>query len=44
MGAGQFLHANPGGARLLSVLSLALLRRLSLDFRDLFQEGFAFDA
>ena len=44
VGAGQFLHANPGGARLLSVLSLqALPRRLSLDFRDLFQEGFAFD-
>jgi uncharacterized protein YhdP len=42
--AGQFLHADPGGARLLGVLSLqALPRRLSLDFRDLFQEGFAFD-
>ena len=43
--AGQFLHADPGSARLLSVLSLqALPRRLSLDFRDLFQEGFAFDS
>ncbi len=43
--AGQFLHADPGGARLLGVLSLqALPRRLSLDFRDLFQEGFAFDS
>jgi uncharacterized protein YhdP len=42
---GQFLHADPGGARLLSVLSLqALPRRLTLDFRDLFQEGFAFDS
>jgi uncharacterized protein YhdP len=42
--AGQFLHAEPGTARLLGVLSLqALPRRLSLDFRDLFQEGFAFD-
>jgi uncharacterized protein YhdP len=42
---GQFLHAEPGGARLLGVLSLqALPRRLSLDFRDLFQEGFAFDS
>ena len=43
--AGQFLHADPGSARLLGVLSLqALPRRLSLDFRDLFQEGFAFDS
>jgi uncharacterized protein (TIGR02099 family) len=43
--AGQFMHADPGGARLLGVLSLqALPRRLSLDFRDLFQEGFAFDS
>jgi uncharacterized protein (TIGR02099 family) len=42
--AGQFLHADPGNARLLGVLSLqSLPRRLSLDFRDLFQEGFAFD-
>jgi uncharacterized protein (TIGR02099 family) len=42
--AGQFLKAEPGAARLLSVLSLqSLPRRLALDFRDLFQEGFAFD-
>ena len=42
--AGQFLKAEPGAARLLGVLSLQQLpRRLSLDFRDLFQEGFAFD-
>ncbi len=41
---GQFLKAGPGAARLLSVLSLqALPRRLVLDFRDVFQEGFAFD-
>ncbi|MFP5399795.1 MAG: YhdP family protein [Gammaproteobacteria bacterium] len=41
---GRFLKAEPGAARLLSVLSLqALPRRLVLDFRDLFQEGFAFD-
>jgi len=41
---GQFLKAGPGAGRLLSVLSLqALPRRLVLDFRDLFQEGFAFD-
>lgn len=45
LGAGQFLHADPGGARLLGVLSLqALPRRLALDFRDLFQEGFVFDS
>jgi uncharacterized protein (TIGR02099 family) len=43
--AGQFLHGDPGAARLLGVLSLqSLPRRLSLDFRDLFQEGFAFDS
>ena len=42
--AGQFLKADPGAARLLGVLSLqSLPRRLSLDFRDVFQEGFAFD-
>lgn len=42
--AGQFLKVDPGAARLLGVLSLqSLPRRLSLDFRDLFQEGFAFD-
>ncbi|CAG1017875.1 hypothetical protein BURC_02575 [Burkholderiaceae bacterium] len=42
--SGQFLKVQPGAARLLSVLSLqSLPRRLVLDFRDLFQEGFAFD-
>ena len=42
--AGQFLKAGPGAGRLLSVLNLqALPRRLLLDFRDVFQEGFAFD-
>jgi len=42
---GQFLKAEPGAARLLSVLSLqSLPRRLVLDFRDVFQEGFAFDS
>jgi uncharacterized protein (TIGR02099 family) len=42
--AGQFLKAEPGAARLLGVLSLqALPRRLTLDFRDVFQQGFAFD-
>lgn len=43
--AGQFLKADAGAGRLLGVLSLqALPRRLALDFRDVFQEGFAFDA
>ena len=42
--SGQFLKAEPGAARLLGVLSLqSLPRRLTLDFRDVFQEGFAFD-
>jgi len=42
--AGQFLKADAGAARLLGVLSLqALPRRLLLDFRDVFEEGFAFD-
>ncbi|MEW6705748.1 MAG: YhdP family protein [Pseudomonadota bacterium] len=41
---GQFLKAGTGAARLLSVLSLqSLPRRLVLDFRDLFEDGFAFD-
>ncbi|WP_293188336.1 YhdP family protein [Ottowia sp.] len=44
VGAGQFLKAEPGIAKLLGVLSLqALPRRLTLDFRDLFSAGFAFD-
>jgi len=43
--AGQFLKAEPGAARLLSVLSLqSLPRRLAFDFRDLFEQGFAFDS
>ena len=41
---GQFLKTEPGAARLLGVLNLqALPRRLTLDFSDLFSEGFAFD-
>jgi uncharacterized protein (TIGR02099 family) len=41
---GQFLKADPGVTRLLGVLSLqSLPRRLTLDFKDLFSEGFAFD-
>jgi uncharacterized protein YhdP len=41
---GQFLKADPGIAKLLGVLSLqSLPRRLMLDFRDVFSEGFSFD-
>ena len=41
---GQFLKADPGLAKLLGVLSLqSLPRRLALDFRDVFSDGFAFD-
>ncbi|HEY6512630.1 MAG TPA: YhdP family protein [Burkholderiaceae bacterium] len=42
--SGQFLKVDAGAARLLGVLTLqSLPRRLMLDFRDLYQEGFAFD-
>jgi uncharacterized protein (TIGR02099 family) len=45
MGRGQFLKADAGAAKLLGVLSLqALPRRLLLDFRDVFYEGFVFDS
>jgi uncharacterized protein (TIGR02099 family) len=41
---GQFLKAEPGIAKLLGVLSLqSLPRRLTLDFRDVFSDGFSFD-
>lgn len=44
-GAGQFTKLEPGVGRLLGVLSLqALPRRMSLDFRDLFSQGFSFDS
>ncbi len=44
IGAGQFLKVDPSAAKLLGVLSLqSLPRRLTLDFRDVFSEGFAFD-
>lgn len=44
VGKGQFLKTEPGLAKLIGVLSLqSLPRRLSLDFRDVFAEGFAFD-
>ena len=41
---GQFLKVDPGVGKLLGLLSLqSLPRRLTLDFRDVFSEGFAFD-
>ncbi|GIZ50656.1 YhdP family protein [Noviherbaspirillum aridicola] len=44
LAAGQFLKADANAAKLLGVLSLqSLPRRLVLDFRDVFSEGFAFD-
>ncbi len=44
LASGRFLKTEPGAARLLSVLSLqSLPRRLALDFRDVFESGFAFD-
>lgn len=45
MSKGQFLKIDPGNTgRFMSVLSLqALPRLLTLDFRDIFSDGFAFD-
>jgi uncharacterized protein (TIGR02099 family) len=41
---GQFLKIDPGIGKLLGILSLqALPRRITLDFRDIFSDGFAFD-
>jgi uncharacterized protein (TIGR02099 family) len=41
---GQFVKLEPGIGKLLGILSLqALPRRVTLDFRDIFSEGFAFD-
>jgi uncharacterized protein YhdP len=42
---GQFLEIEPGAGKLLGLLSLqSLPRRLTLDFRDIFSEGFAFNS
>ena len=42
---GRFLDFEPGMGRILGILNIAALyRRLSLDFSDLFKEGFTFDA
>ena len=44
MNKGQILKVQPGVGRLFGLLSLqSLPRRLTLDFRDLFSNGFAFD-
>lgn len=41
---GQFVRLEPGIGKLLGILSLqALPRRITLDFRDIFSEGFAYD-
>jgi len=42
---GQFLKVDPGGiGKLISLMSLqSIPRRLTFDFRDLFEKGFAFD-
>lgn len=43
--SGQFNKLEPGVGRLLGVLSLqSLPRRITLDFRDVFSDGFAFDS
>jgi len=44
VGPGRFTKLEPGPGKLLGVLSLqALPRRVSLDYSDVFSEGFAFD-
>ena len=41
---GQFVKLDPGIGKLLGVMNLqSLPRRVSLDFRDVFSDGFAFD-
>ena len=41
---GQLVEIEPGAGRVLGLLSIAQLpRRLTLDFRDFFDKGFAFD-
>ncbi len=44
VGAGRLLDVEPGVGRMLGFMNLgALGRRLSLDFSDLYQQGFAFE-
>ncbi|MGV8944758.1 YhdP family protein, partial [Thermomonas sp.] len=43
-GNGRLLELEPGAGRVLGLLGIAQLpRRLTLDFRDFFEKGFAFD-
>ena len=42
--SGQFLKVQPGVGKLLGLISLqALPKRITLDFRDIFSDGFTFD-
>ena len=44
-GAGQLIQVEPGAGRILSLLSMQhLMRRLTLDFRDVAGRGFGFDS
>jgi uncharacterized protein YhdP len=44
VGSGQLTSVEPGAGRMFGLLSVAALpRRLSLDFRDVFEKGLAFD-
>lgn len=44
LGSGQLDEVDPGAGRMFGLMSIvALPRRLSLDFRDVFQKGFGFD-
>jgi len=43
-GSGQLVEVEPGAGRMFGLMSIAALpRRLSLDFRDVFERGFGFD-
>ncbi len=43
-GDGQLVEVEPGAGRMFGLMSIAALpRRLSLDFRDVFEKGFGFD-
>lgn len=45
LGIGQLVEVEPGAGRMFGLMSIvALPRRLSLDFRDVFQKGFGFDS
>ena len=44
LGAGQMQDVDPGAGRVFGLMSIvALPRRMSLDFRDVFESGFGFD-